>query len=70
MALVSIAAPISERIDIAKRISNAEIKYRELSLTTLGSAGPSSGKKPDPTLENEQERVATILQECITPRLE
>ncbi|KIO27579.1 hypothetical protein M407DRAFT_23262 [Tulasnella calospora MUT 4182] len=69
--ILCLAEPISKRIDIAKQISNAEIKYRELSREELGSvAGSSSGKKPDPAREEEDdEKLATVMQGCIGPRL-
>ncbi|KIO18355.1 hypothetical protein M407DRAFT_225876 [Tulasnella calospora MUT 4182] len=60
------------RISISKRISNAEIKYRELSREKFGSAaGSSSGKKPGPAREedDDDEKLAKVMQECIAPRL-
>ncbi|KAG9041324.1 hypothetical protein FS837_012414 [Tulasnella sp. UAMH 9824] len=61
---------VSKRIDIARRISNAEIKYREIILKTFGSAAPASDKKPDPTRVDDDKKVAKVMQECIAPRLE
>ncbi|KIO20910.1 hypothetical protein M407DRAFT_10664 [Tulasnella calospora MUT 4182] len=61
---------LAQRIDIARRMSNAEIKFREIRLKNSGGAGSSRDKKPDPTRENDDENIAKVLQECIGPRLE
>ncbi|KIO32273.1 hypothetical protein M407DRAFT_18836 [Tulasnella calospora MUT 4182] len=70
MPLIScLPEPISKRIDIARRISNAEIKYREIILKKFRSAAPSSDMKRDPTLEDDDDKVAKVMQEVIAPRL-
>ncbi|KAG8897915.1 hypothetical protein FRC01_011114 [Tulasnella sp. 417] len=69
MSLTGLTEPIRKHIDIARRISKAEIKYREISLKTFGSAAPSSGKKPDPAHKDNDEKVAKIMQGIIAPRL-
>ncbi|KAG8933923.1 hypothetical protein FRC01_006315 [Tulasnella sp. 417] len=59
----------AQHIDITRRISKAEIKYRETSLKTFGSAAPSSGTKPDPAHKDDDEKVAKIMQGIIAPWL-
>ncbi|KIO27522.1 hypothetical protein M407DRAFT_243308 [Tulasnella calospora MUT 4182] len=66
--LISLVESISKRIHIARRIHNADIKYQEISLKKLGSQHSSSGKKPDPTQEDD-EKLAKVMQGCIAPRL-
>ncbi|KAG8909225.1 hypothetical protein FRC00_010490 [Tulasnella sp. 408] len=67
MALTS--QPFTQRIDIAKRISNAETKYREISLERFGSASPSSSKKSDQAQEDDDANVANVMEGIIAPRL-